>query len=312
MHTKTDISLRSVPIPSCGKAISKSFPLLAFVALGLSSLLSTGCSETPLGMPSDMAVAPAPDLALPYNYVPATIRQIDLDPGNGPFGNGVRVVLDRVVAVTKVDKYVNATNQQCRYQIWLQDATCTTPPCGMVAKVIGPKAPSATSSGKDCPSAATSGTLLNTIGKGDNVRIRGRIVVEIDSDPPMSVVEHQLFVESVEILSQDQTVTPVIISDPTVFGQFVSHMGQTWNKYEGMSVTLQPTVGALQIASVGGSGFCTNPGNTDWGNVFDSDYYPSGAASFPIVGSMYRAISGVVSTRHGGEIMPTRNKDFVP
>ena len=39
-----------------------------------------------------------------------------------------RVVLERVVTVTKVDKYVNSTNVQCRYQMWIQDATCTTPP----------------------------------------------------------------------------------------------------------------------------------------------------------------------------------------
>lgn len=275
--------------------------------LGCAALLASGCSST---TETPMMVTP-PDMALMYNYVPATINQIDTDPGNGPYGNGVRVVLDRVVTVTKVDKYVNAANQQCRYQIWVQDATCTTPPCGLVVKAIGPMAPSPSSTGKDCPSASTSGTLLNTVGKGDNVRVRGRLIVEVDNNPPMTVVEHQLFVESIEILTEDQTITPLVISDPTVFAQFVSHKGTTWNKYEGMSVTLAPSSGSLLVSAVTGGGFQTTPGMTDWGNTYDSDYYPSGATAFPTVGSTYRSISGVVATRHGGEIMPTRNKDFV-
>ncbi len=277
-------------------------------ALGITAL--SGCSTTmdPPPTPTPMAA----DMALPYNYTKATINQIDTDPGNGPFGNGVRVVLDGVVAVSKVDKYVNSTNQQCRYQIWIQDPACTVSYCGMVVKAIGPMAPSATSTGKDCPAASASGTLLDTVGRGDNIRVRGKIIVEIDSTSPMQVVEHQLFVESLEILTQTKTINPTVISDPLVFAQFVTHKGTTWNKYEGMSVTLQPQVGTLQIATINGGGFTTTPGNTDWGNVFDSDYYPSGATTFPTVGTTYKSISGVVSTRHGGEIMPGRNKDFVP
>ena len=273
--------------------------------------LAMGCSSTDTTMMP--TPTPTPDMAMPmYSYTPATINQIDTDPGNGPFGNGVRVVLDRVVTVTKVDKYVNSANQQCRYQIWVQDANCKTPPCGLVVKAIGPTAPSATSTGKDCPSASVSGTLLNAVGKGDNVRVKGRLIVEVDNNPPMTVVEHQLFVESLEILSADLTVNPLVISDQAVLGQFVSHKGVTWNKYEGMSVTLQPTVGNLTVSAINGGGFQTTPGLTDWGNTFDSDYYPAGATTFPMQGATYRSISGVVATRHGGEIMPVRNKDFVP
>ncbi len=294
-------------IMQSGQSLRSQQRLAWLGGLACATSLLTGCSSS-TDTPTMMAT---PDMALMYSYVPATINQIDTDPGNGPYGNGVRVVLDRVVTVTKVDKYVNSANQQCRYQIWVQDATCTTPPCGLVVKAIGPMAPSASSTGKDCPSASTSGTLLNTVGKGDNVRVRGRLIVEVDNNPPMTVVEHQLFVESIEILSADQTITPTVISDPTVFAQFVSHKGTTWNKYEGMSVTLAPSSGSLLISTVTSSGFQTTPGPADWGNTYDSDYYPSGATAFPTVGSTYRSITGVVATRHGGEIMPTRNKDFV-
>lgn len=252
------------------------------------------------------------DMALMYSYAPATIRQIDTDPGNGPYGNGQRVVLDRVVAVSKVDKYVNSANQQCRYQIWVQDPACTTEPCGLVVKAIGPMAPSANSSGKDCPSASTSGTLLATIGRGDNVRVRGRVVVEVDNNPPMSVVEHQLFVETIEALSNDATITPKPITDATTISQFITSQGQTWNKYEGMYVTIQPTSGNLLVTTFNNNGFVTSPGNSQWGNIFDSDYYPAGATTFPTVGSMFKSISAVVSTRHGGALEPVRNKDFVP
>lgn len=280
---------------------------LAGAAACAAVAVSAGCSSNEgTGTVPDMGTTPM------YSYTTTTIHQIDTDPGNGPFGNGQRVQLDRVVAVTKVDKYVNATNQQCRYQIWVQDPKCTTPPCGMVVKAIGPMAPSATSSGKDCPSARTSGTMLDTVDKGDNVRIKGKLLVEVDSTPPMTVVEHQLFVESIEILTPDLTVNPLVLSDSAVFAQFVESQGTTWNKYEGMYVTLQPSAGTLQVATFGSSGFTTLPGKTNWGDTFDGDYYPSGATTFPTVGSTFRSISGVVSTRHGGEIMPTRNKDFVP
>lgn len=266
----------------------------------------SACSGNPSGGNGVDMAGPA------YEYKPATINQINLDPGNGPYGNAQRVVLERVVAVSKVDKYVNSANQQCRYQIWVQDSTCTTAPCGLVIKAIGPMAPSPNASGKDCPSASTSGTLLNTISRGDNVRVRGKLVIEVDNVQPMTVVEHQLFVETLEILSPDATITPLVISDSSVFGQFVTHLGMTWNKYEGMLLTLQPTVGTLQVTAFDSSGFTTTPGNSTWGDTFDSDYYPSGATTFPTVGSMFKSITAVVSTRHGGELMPMRNKDFVP
>jgi len=245
-------------------------------------------------------------------YTPATINQIDNDPGNGPYGNAVPVVLERVVAVTKVDKYVNSTNQQCRYQIWVQDATCTTPPCGMVVKAIGGQAPSPTASGKDCPSVSTTNTPLAAVGRGDNLKIRGKLIVEVDSVAPMTVVEHQLFVDSLEVLSEDQSVDPLTITDNTVISQFVKSQGKTWNKYEGMYVTLQPSVGRLQVSTFNSDGFQTTPGPVEWGDVFDNDYYPTGVTTYPTVGSTFAAISGVVSTRHGGELMPGRPRDFAP
>lgn len=287
--------------------ISRLTALLSVLPLAFASACSSEPQQT-----LDMTPNPTPDLMPMYQYKAATIREIDLDPGNGPFGNAQRVVLDRVVAVSKVDKYVNSANQQCRYQIWVQDPLCTMPPCGLVVKAIGPMAPSATSSGKDCPSANNSGTLLATIGDGDNIRVRGKVVVEVDSVAPMTVVEHQLFIESFEEMPKDSTINPLVLTDTVVFGQFVTHLGQTWNKYEGMLLTLKPTAGKLSVSSVSGGGFRTNPGGTDWGNTFDGDYYPAGATAFPVVGSLYQSITGVASMRHGGELLPLRNKDFVP
>lgn len=276
--------------------------------LALGALLAAGaCNNDGMMTGSQM------DMAGPmYEYKLATIHQIASDPGNGPYGNAQRVLLDRVVAVTKVDRYVNSANQQCRYQMWVQDPACTSPPCGMVIKAIGPMAPFANASGSDCPTKTTSGTLLADVSKDDNLRIRGKLVFEVDSTQPMTVVEHQLFVEQIEVLSPDAKITPLVLSDPAMYSQFVTHLGMTWNKYEGMYVTLQPSTGMLQVTAFDSSGFTTNPGGSTWGDTFDSDYYPSGAATFPTVGSMWKSISGVVSTRHGGELMPTRNKDFVP
>lgn len=293
--------------PSALSRVRSARPWQRLAGLAVAALLgSAACNNSPMtGSEMDMA-GPM------YQYKPATIHQIDTDPGNGPYGNAQRVVLDRVVAVTKVDKYVNSANQQCRYQMWIQDPACTTPPCGMVMKAIGPMAPFPNASGSDCPAKTSSGTLLADISKDDNLRVWGKLVFEVDSTQPMTVVEHQLFIEKIEVLTKDAMITPVTLSDSAMYSQFVTHLGMTWNKYEGMLITLQPTAGTLQVTAFDGSGFTTMPGNTTWGDTFDSDYYPSGAATFPTVGSMWKAISGVVSTRHGGELMPTRNKDFVP
>lgn len=276
---------------------------LCALLIGGAVVSATGCSNSPNGGMNPMPM---------YDYKPATIHQIDTDSGSGPFGDGQRVVLDRVVAVSKVDKYVNSVNQQCRYQIWVQDAACTTPPCGLVLKAVGPQAPSPSSTGKDCPSKTDSGTLLAQIGRGDNARIRGKIVLEPDNVQPYTVLEHQLFVESIEILPQEQIITPTVFENTAMYNQFQRHLGMTWNKYEGMLVTLRPNAGTLQVLSLDGKGFQTSPGPVDWGDTFDGDYYPAGATTFPAIGAMYRAISGVVSTRHGGGILPGRNSDFVP
>lgn len=301
---QTHLAPRWSPRRGCRRPRSADLVTRVGRSIASAALVVAGCSSAPSSTAGDLGPA--------YNYTAATINQIDNDPGNGPYGNSQRVVLNQVVAVTKVDKYVNSTNQQCRYQMWVQDATCTTPPCGMVVKSIGPLAPSATSTGKDCPSAATSGTALATVARGDNLRIRGHLIFEIDSTPPMSVAEHQLFIDSLEILPSTQTITPLALSDATKFGLLVTHVGTLWQTYEGMYVALQPTSGLLQISTFSGHGFQTSPGSTDWGNAFDSDYYPTGAVTYPVVGSTFHAIFGVVSARHGGEIMPVRSKDFVP
>lgn len=281
------------------------------------SLPDAGAKDLAMPASPDLAMAPPADLAgspadLLVPHAAATIHQIDTDPGNGPFGNGKLVSLAHVVAVTDVDKYVNSTNQQCRYQIWVQDPACMTPPCGMVIKAIGPKAPNPNSTGKDCPAARLSGTVLSSIARGDNVSITGKLVFEVDSLPPMTVVEHQLFADAVKPLPNDKTIAPTVVSDSSTYSQFVSHTGAGFGRYEGMYVTIQPDKGLLQVTAFNGDGFQTIPGNMNWGDTFDGDYYPMGAASFPAVGSTWHAISGVVSTRHGGEVMPVRNKDFVP
>ena len=94
-----------------------------------------------------------------------------------------------------------------------------------------------------CPSASVSGTLLNAVGKGDNVRVKGRLIVEVDNNPPMTVVEHQLFVESLEILSADLTVNPLVISDQAVLGQFVSHHITTVEEFVNTSLAPRATIG---------------------------------------------------------------------
>ena len=58
----------------------------------------------------------------------------------------------------------------------------------------------------------------------------------------------------------------------------------------------------------------TNPGGTDWGTTFRYTYHPGNpdAGTFPVVGTMYTSISGVVSNTFGGALMPTQPTDFAP
>lgn len=301
-------------------------PPMVIAAIAAGAL--SACSDTGVSPPVAVDAAqstPGRDLAVPApadlatvaedfapSYTAAKIHDIDVSPGNGPLGTGARVLLERVVAVSKVDKYVNSQNQQCRYQLWVQDPDCKVAPCGLVIKAIGPPAPRPDSTGKDCPTARLSGTLLANVGNGDNLRIRGKVQVEVDTAPPMTEVEHQVFIDTLEPLPNTAVITPLVFGDYTQYGQFVAHSGKGWAAYEGMLVTLAPAKGILQVTGVHADGFQTIPGPTDWSNVFDSEYEPDPGTQFPAFGSTFKSISGVVSTRHGGGIMPMRTKDFVP
>ena len=148
--------------------------------------------------------------------------------------------------------------------------------------------------------------------RGDNLTLRGKLLFETDSLPPMTVVEHQLFVEKLEVLPEDRQIAARPITDAAEFARFVTHAGTGWKQYEGMYVVLRPAMGTLQVSEASAGGFKTIPGGTDWGDTFDNDYFPKDAVAFPSIGSTFHSIAGVVSTRHGGEIMPVRNGDFVP
>lgn len=248
----------------------------------------------------------------PKSYVAATLNGIDTDSGNGALGAGAAVMVTGVVAVTDVHKTFSHAKSECRYEVWVQDPACQMGPCGLMASVAGEVFKGMDGGSKDCVAPRLSGTVLAEIKHGDALTIHGVVVVTPDSTPPGTVVEHEIDIDSLTVLAAVAPPPVLLIADPAVFSQLVAHAGLTWNQYEGMQLMVEPPMGGLTVSElVTGTGFLTMPGSTCWGDTFNNKYEQTKGIPFPTVGVTFKSISGVVSTRHGGSIMPIKFSDFV-
>jgi hypothetical protein len=298
--------------------------LKKFASLGLSlvALAATGCSDDLVGpKPLDLSLPPGSDLSMTggggdqgmnLNYYATTPHDIDVASAtDANVGKGKAVKISGMVALSLVNEFKNSAKTKCYYEVWVQDPSCSTPPCGIDVQVVTPFP----SGAQYCPYAKDSGTILANVSAGDNVDITG--TVDNFPDKNSSVVEHEIVADSWTKTAGTAKIMATVVTDPTAFK---NGTGSGWAMYESMLVTIQPAV-KLQITGIDSSTpyqvhacpsnnlSCT--ATADFGTTWRNLYNSKDMGEILSVGEQFTSITGIVDTVFGGSVDPRFKTDFV-
>jgi hypothetical protein len=292
------------------------FRKLALVGIFAVSLAGCRDDSNPLPVdlshgPYDMAVNPNADLSMMQMMMSTTAHDIDTNAVSA----GTAVSLTGMISVTSVHRHLSSTTMYCEYRTIVQDATCSSPPCGIELYQRGQKLTTAGATTKDCPYADAAGsmTVLGQIKNyGDVVTVGGSVKSFPDQMAPMTVVLHSLSVDTLTVTTTKGPLpTPIAITD-TATSMFTAHSGSGWNMYEGTYIKLSPNGGGK--FTVGTQDTFYDYTVTPGGAEYDTNNYfgPKDAGTFPMPGATYSSISGVVDNDFGGTISPILPGDFAP
>src|SRR5262245_27504552 len=107
-------------------------------------LVASACRpDTTTGV-KDLSMPANEDMAT-KNYMATTSHDIDTN----KVIKGTAVSLSGAVVMTPVDQFYSGSLNKCIYEVWVSDANCTTPPCGLVVEVNGDTPPQPNSA--SCP-----------------------------------------------------------------------------------------------------------------------------------------------------------------
>jgi len=285
--------------------------VFAYLVGSLAACRNDGNTGKDLGV--DMAAPPGSDLSanstdMAYNYTAGTIHDVDTSGPTGPYSAKKPVTLTDVIATTIVRFFQSSDKKTCTYEVFVQQATCATPPCGLVLHTQAPS-----KADKTCDKAAAVGGVLANVKQGDKLTVNG--VVDIfqrtdgaDGGAPVTWAQHSMDAKDVTVTASMQTLpTAVDIADPSIF----TTNGSGWAMYEGMLVKISNVTIATGADKFGN--FTTSPGGAKWGGAFDFLYrftLGSDAGDAPMAGMTYSSITGVVATVFQGSINATGAADF--
>lgn len=276
------------------------------LALVLSAaLLIVGCREEggnigPVDLAGRDLSGSGRDMAMQLMYTTSNPKDID----TGVVTKGTAVRLNGMVVNTPTSFFESRGNTRCTYELGVQDPDCTAGPCGLLVQMDIPKP-----AGMSCPFPDRSGTQLATIVQDDTIDITG--IVDNFPDMTSSVVEHHIEADSVTKSAMARTITATVISATGT--HFLTKTGSDWAMYEGMLVKLQAPAGNLTVTSVDTGApfhFHTTPGNTSWGTSFRFAYNRMDMGVVVTQGRVFKSVSGVVTTKFGGQVNPTKPTDF--
>ena len=276
---------------------------------------------------NDMAVSGPKDFAV-ASYFDTSAHDVDTaSPTDANLSKNKPVRLTGVVVVAPVSRFLshNKTNGSttCKYSVDVSDASCTTPPCGLViGGSDGPTFPIQDLGTSACPLPSSSSSNIGMLKIGDTITVEGRIDTFPDSMNAF-IIQHSITADTVTKTGSGATITPIAVDTSMV--SFVTHMpsgsGGDWMTYEGTYITLSPAPGGptkLTIAYGSGTSqydFTTTPGNDQFGTSYYFNFGQhdlTGGANYPGNGTTWSSLSGVVETLFGGTIQPTQASDFVP
>ncbi len=248
-------------------------------------------------------------------YTAATPNQIDTNTIGGQFGKGAAVKLSGLIVLAPPTGFTAMSGTQCKYEVWAQDPSCTTPPCGLVIITKPIPLPSGSAF---CPFAKDTSTPLKDVWKGDKITVSGLVDTFVSSATAPAtgqVVQHELIIDSLVLDAKDQTLpTPMVVTDTTP-SKFVPYSGAGWAMYEGTYITLKAASGKLTTSTLDShGGWTTAPGGAAFSDTYNSFFRPEGgiANMWPPMSTMYTSISAIVGLTFGGQLLPTQNSDFTP
>lgn len=271
-------------------------------------------------------------------YVAATPHDVDTNTIGGNLSKGTAVKMSGLIVLAPPYGFsakITVAKDACKYEIYAQDPSCSTPPCGIVLETPAIINPMGT--GMFCPYAKDTSTALKTIWRGDKVDVQG--VVDTFSSSAMSpatgtVVQHSITIDSLTQVSKMNTLpTPIVVAD-TATSMFKPYSGAGWAMYEGTYIELKPptgmttfttTLAVVPTASVTcagqiGSPFKSNGSFTttqgaSFADTFNTFFVPKDGGvinCYPPNGSVFHGIQAIVGTVFGGSLLPADSADFIP
>jgi hypothetical protein len=254
------------------------------------------------------------DMNVMRTYKNATPNEIDTNTIGGEFGKGTAVSLSNLIVLDPPYGFsakINVAKDACRYEVWAQDPSCSTAPCGILLVTKAIMNPGGV--GAFCPYASDTTTALKDVWKGDKVDVKGVVDTFANTMGMDTVVQHEVELDELDITASDQNLpTPMAVTDS---GQFVPYSGGGWAQYEGTYIKLSPASGKFTVTLDTANGsWTTAPGGAQFADTFNPFFRPDGGAAnmWPPTGTMFSSISGIVSAGFGGSILPIENADFAP
>lgn len=248
-------------------------------------------------------------------YTNATPNQVDTNTIGGQFGKGAAVKLSGLIVLAPPTSFTAKSGTQCKYEVWAQDPSCTTAPCGLVIVTQPIPLPSGSTF---CPFAKDTATALKDVWKGDKITVSGLVdtfAATATAPATGTVVQHEVIIDTLVQDAKNQTLpNPMVVTDTTP-SKFVPYSGTGWAMYEGTYITLKAASGKLTTSALDTrGGWTTSPGGASFADTYNSFFRPDGglANMWPPEGTMYTSISAIVGLTFGGQLLPTQNSDFVP
>jgi len=265
--------------------------------------------------------------------VAATPHDVDTNTIGGNLSKGTAVKMTGLIVLAPPYGFsakISVSKDACKYEVYAQDPSCTTPPCGIVLETPAILNPNGT--GMFCPYAKDTTTALKAIWRGDKVDVQG--VVDTFSSSATApatgtVVQHSVTIDSLTQVSKMQTLpTPIVVADSAT-SIFTPYSGSGWAMYEGTYIKLTPPSGMATFTTTlavvttatakdcGGfksNGSFTTTQGASFADTFNTFFVPDGGVinCYPSNGSSFHAIQAIVGTVFGGSLLPADDFDFIP
>jgi hypothetical protein len=274
-----------------------------------------GCRDELVAGPVDLArgdmSGSAGDMSMMQMMTSTSAHDIDTD----AVASGTMVKLTGMISIDNVHRHLSSTTMYCEYRTIVSDASCTTPPCGVMLYQRGIKLTTPGATTTDCPFADAAGSMtdLGQINSyGDVMEITGSVKSFIDNTAPMVVKLHSITVDTLTVTMPNGPLPTAIPVTDDAASKFVQHSGSGWNMFEGTYIKLSPNGGGKFTTGTPDNfgNFTVTPGGAQFAT---SDYFgPKDGGTFPMPGSMYSSISAMVNNDFGGSLVPLLPSDYAP